>query len=73
MQHTDKAIAALAVLMLLTGCSPAEYEKNVRAKDGEGPLAPVNVWRDEERGVTCYSIYSRAIDCVPDSQLRAAQ
>lgn len=62
--------ALLAAFALLAGCDVNEYQQAARGKDATPPSAPVNVWRDEQRGVTCYSIYSRAIDCVPDSQLR---
>lgn len=62
-----KRLAAVAAcVLLLAGCDG----DGVKVASPTG-LDSVRRIHDAEKGVTCWTIADKAIDCIPDSQLRS--
>lgn len=58
--------AVAACVLLLAGCD----SDGVKVGSPTG-MASVKRIHDAEKSVTCWTINDKAIDCIPDSQLRS--
>lgn len=69
MRKTVLQVLALAALVSVAGCEPANAPRDVDSGPREVSFrrTAVVVLEDSTRGVTCYRT-TRAIDCVPWSQ-----